>query len=154
MEWGRSRIRGMMKAASPRLHRWGAGAKRQGNRTQGDPRVSTLLPYHPRPYGTNPLPCSFHKISTLERPRHPPARTCLPEQPGESPFLNRNAGNIMDEDHQLPCLRAAHALLRRLGMDRASGIPAPGQQAVGRTTLETTLQPSIAQSRGERLSVK
>src|SRR5438034_8170513 len=45
----------------------GAGGKRQGNRTQGDPRVPTLLPCHPRPYGTNPLPCSFHKIPTLER---------------------------------------------------------------------------------------
>ena len=54
MEWGRLR------------RPWGAGAKRQGNRTQGDPRVPTLLPCHPRPYEAKPLPCSFHKIPTLE----------------------------------------------------------------------------------------
>ena len=34
--------------------------------TQGDPRVPTLLPCHSRPYETNSLPCSFHKIPTLE----------------------------------------------------------------------------------------
>jgi hypothetical protein len=55
VEWGRLR------------RPWWAGAKRQGNRTQGDPRVPTLLPCHPRPYEANPLPCSFHKIPTLER---------------------------------------------------------------------------------------
>ena len=54
VEWGRLR------------RPWGAGAKRQGNRTPGDPRVSTLPPCHPRPYEANPLPCSFHKIPTLE----------------------------------------------------------------------------------------
>src|SRR5438876_11506447 len=32
----------------------GAGATRQGNRTPGDPRVPTLPPCHPRPYGTKP----------------------------------------------------------------------------------------------------
>ena len=57
---------GVGTLASPWLHRWWAGAKRQGNRTQGDPRVPTLHPCHPRPYEANPLPCSFHKIPTLE----------------------------------------------------------------------------------------
>src|SRR6266581_1092610 len=47
----------------------GAGAKQQGNRTPGDPRVPTLPPCHPRPYEANPLPCSFHKIPTLESGR-------------------------------------------------------------------------------------
>src|SRR6266487_5580562 len=47
------------------------GGKRQGNRTPGDPRVPTLPPCHPRPYETNPLPCSFHKIPTLERMASP-----------------------------------------------------------------------------------
>src|SRR5207247_668298 len=55
VEWGRLRRPG------------GAGGRRQGNRTQGDPRVPTLLPCHPRPYEAKPLPCSFHKIPTLER---------------------------------------------------------------------------------------
>ena len=57
---------GVGTLASPWLHRWGTGGKRQGNRTPGDPRVPSLLPCHPRPYGTNPLPCSFHmKIGRL-----------------------------------------------------------------------------------------
>src|SRR6266487_2811848 len=43
VEWGRLR------------RPWGAGAKRQGNRTPGDPRVPSLLPCHPRPYAG--LPC-------------------------------------------------------------------------------------------------
>src|SRR6266487_1946701 len=59
VEWGRLR------------RPWGAGAKRQGNRTPGDPRVPTLPPCHPRPYEANPLPCSFHKIPTLERMASP-----------------------------------------------------------------------------------
>src|SRR6266487_6407961 len=37
---------GVGTLASPWLHRWGTGGKRQGNRTPGDPRVPTLLPCH------------------------------------------------------------------------------------------------------------
>ena len=44
----------------------GTLASPMGNRTQGDPRVPTLSPCHPRPYEAKPLPCSFHKIPTLE----------------------------------------------------------------------------------------
>src|SRR6266516_7415452 len=47
----------------------GTGAKQQGNRTPGDPRIPTLPPCHPRPYEANPLPCPFHKIPTLESPQ-------------------------------------------------------------------------------------
>ena len=46
---------GVGTLASPMGDRCEAGGKRQGNRTPGDPRVPTLLP------------CSFHKIPTLER---------------------------------------------------------------------------------------
>ena len=33
-----------------------------GEQDAGDASVPTLLPCRPRPYETNPLPCSFHKI--------------------------------------------------------------------------------------------
>src|SRR6266566_9819232 len=50
VEWS-----GVGTLASPMGGRREVGAKRQGNRTQGDPMVSTHLP------------CSLHKIPTLER---------------------------------------------------------------------------------------
>src|SRR6266496_4069881 len=50
--------------ASPMVGRWEAA----GEQDAGDPRVPTLLPCHPRPYETNPLPCSFTKYLHLRDP--------------------------------------------------------------------------------------
>ena len=76
-----------------RLRRpWGAGGKRQGNRTQGDPRVPTLLPCHPRPYETTRrtrFPARFTKYLPLKAPGSSPG--CHPERSEGS--LSRGAGD-------------------------------------------------------------
>ena len=56
---------GVGTLASPMVGRWEAA----GEQDAGAP---TLLPCHPRPYEANPLPCSFHKIPTLESSRPAP----------------------------------------------------------------------------------
>src|SRR6266566_2776453 len=57
----------MMKAASPIVGRCEAAGEQDAGRPKG-PHPSSLPP---RPYETNPLPCSFHKITTLEGQTEP-----------------------------------------------------------------------------------
>ena len=63
----------------------GTLASPMGNRTQGDPRVPTLSPCHPRPYEAKPLPCSFHKIPTLEGRLRRPWRVGAQRQGNRTP---------------------------------------------------------------------
>src|SRR5438034_10180642 len=52
--------------ASPMGDRWEAAGEQDAGRPKG-PHPSSLPPPPLRDLGTNPLPCSFHKIPTLER---------------------------------------------------------------------------------------
>src|SRR6266536_3533337 len=52
--------------ASPMVGRWEAAGEQDAGRPKG-PHPSSLPPPPLRDYETNPLPCSFHKILTLER---------------------------------------------------------------------------------------
>jgi len=71
----------------------GTLASPMGNRTQGDPRVPTLPPCHPRPYEAKRLPCSFHKIPTLESGGGEEWGGDACVAPGEEEPTHRNQGD-------------------------------------------------------------